>query len=51
VSELPEGARLLLIAGLELCGAVLQGDPPDELLAAAERMRLLAGEHISIEGD
>jgi hypothetical protein len=48
VSELPEGARLVLIAGLELCGAVLSDDPIEELRLRAERMRVLVGEHIEI---
>ena len=48
-TELPEGVRLLLIHGLELCGAVMAGDPPAEILERAEFMFVLASEHIEIQ--
>jgi hypothetical protein len=50
-TALPEGVRQVLIHGLELCGAVLNGDPPDELRSRAEFMRAVAAEHIEIGGD
>jgi hypothetical protein len=50
--ELPEGARLVLIHGLELCAAVMHGDPPEELLERAELMFVVASEHIELtKGD
>jgi hypothetical protein len=51
VNELPEGARLVLIAGLELCGAVLAGEGLEELREQAERMRAVVAEHVEIGGD
>jgi hypothetical protein len=49
VTELPEGVRQVLIHGLELCAAVMQGDPPAELLERAQIMFVVASEHIEIE--
>ena len=50
-TDLPEGVRQVLIHGLELCGAVMRGDPPDELLERAELMFVVASEHIEIGRD
>ena len=47
-SELPEGVRQVLVHGLELCGAVLKGDPPDELFERAVNMAAVATEHIEV---
>jgi hypothetical protein len=49
--DLPEGFRLILIHALELCGAVLAGDPEAELLERAEIMFVLVTEHVEIGGD
>ena len=48
MTELPEGVRLILIHALELCGAVMAGDPPAELLERAENMFVVASEHIEL---
>lgn len=48
---IPEGLRLVLIHGLELCGAVMAGDPPAELLERAELMWVCASEHIDVVED
>lgn len=48
-SELPDSVRLLLIAGLELCGAVMRADVPSALREQAELMFVLASEHIVVE--
>jgi hypothetical protein len=47
-ADLPEGVRILLIMGLELCGAVLAGDPPEAVYQRADVMRLAAAEHIDL---
>lgn len=47
--DLPEGVRQVLIHGLELCAAVMKGDPPAEVLERAERMFVVASEHIEID--
>lgn len=46
--DLPEGVRLVLIHGLELCGAVLKADVPAELREQAMDMFTVASEHIEI---
>ena len=51
MTDLPEGVRVVLIHALELCGAVLRGDPPAELLERAENMFVVASEHIEIVED
>lgn len=49
--ELPEGVRLVLIHALELCGAVLAGDPIEAVRERAELMFVVCSEHIEVEGD
>jgi hypothetical protein len=48
MTDLPEGLRIVLIHALELCGAVLKGDPPEELVERAAVMYAVCSEHIDI---
>jgi hypothetical protein len=51
MTDLPEGLRIVLIHALELCGAVLKGDPPEELVERAAVMYAVCTEHIDIVED
>lgn len=48
-TDLPEGVRQLLIHGLELAGAVMSQDPPEELLSRAMNLYVVASEHLELE--
>lgn len=46
-TDLPEGVRQVLIAGLELCGAVMRGDA--DIRERAVCMFAIASEHIVVD--
>ena len=49
LDELPEGIVQVLVHGLELCGAVMAGEPADELVERSSVMFAVASEHIEVD--
>lgn len=48
MTDLPEGVRLVLIAALEVIGAIRCGESLEELAARADDFYVVASEHIEI---